>query len=108
MDKKDIQKRQTQYDALEKMLKSIVYIEIGNTSSEIPTKQSAFTRTKKKYAWELYVKKPKGFEFEEVLFDINMGNQQAKPISVRNAPYSMQNKGTFSFSCEVTIKPKNR
>lgn len=62
MDEKEVKKRQDQFDALERMLKSIVYIEIGNTSSEIPTKTSAFTKTKKKYAWEIYVKKPKGFE----------------------------------------------
>ena len=56
------------------MLKSIVYIEIGNHSRELPTKQSHFSKTKKKYVWEIFVKEPKNFKFEEVGFDINMGN----------------------------------
>jgi hypothetical protein len=32
-------------------MQSIVFVEIGNTSVELQTKQSAFTRTKKKYNW---------------------------------------------------------
>lgn len=46
------------------MLKSIVYIEIGNTSRELETKQSMFTKTKKKYVWELFVKQPRNFPIE--------------------------------------------
>lgn len=55
------------------MMKSIVYIEIGNTSRALETKQSAFTKTKKKYIWELFVKQPKHNPIEEVSFNINMG-----------------------------------
>lgn len=42
-------------------MKSIVYVEIGNTSRQLETKQSAFTKTKKKYNWEVFVKQPKNF-----------------------------------------------
>ena len=38
------------------MTKSTVYIEIGNTSRKLETKKSIFTKTQKKYAWELFVK----------------------------------------------------
>ena len=41
------------------MMKSIISVEIGNTSRLLETKQSAFTKTKKKYIWELFVKQPK-------------------------------------------------
>ena len=38
------------------MLDSIVYIEVGNRSIELETKKSMFTKTKKKYNWEIFVK----------------------------------------------------
>ena len=72
----------------ETMLKSIVYIEVGNNSKELATKQSHFSKTKKKYMWELYVKDKSNFKFEEVLFNINMGESTSKPIKVSSAPYT--------------------
>ncbi len=38
------------------MVKSVVYIEIGNTSELINTKKSMFTKIKRKYNWQFYVK----------------------------------------------------
>lgn len=38
------------------MLESIVYIVIGNTSKQLETKKSPFTKTKKKYNWQLFAK----------------------------------------------------
>jgi hypothetical protein len=38
------------------MLESIIYIEVGNRSMELDTKKSMFSKTKKKYNWEIFVK----------------------------------------------------
>ena len=89
-------------------MKSIISVEIGNTSRLLETKQSAFTKTKKKYIWELFVKQPKRSPIQEVSFNINMGESGAKPIRIRNAPFTFESRGTFSFACEVTVKLKNK
>ena len=93
---------------MDQIMKNVVYIEIGNTSRELETKQSSFTKTKKKYVWELFVKETRGFPIEEVSFNINMSNVNAKPIRIRNAPFAFESRGTFSFRCHVTIKLKNK
>lgn len=90
------------------MMKSIVYIEIGNTSRELQTKQSIFTKTKKKYIWELFVKPPRNFPLQEVGFNINMGDSSSRPVKIKNGPFVFQSRGTFSFACEIVIKPKNK
>ena len=36
-----------------------------------------------------------------------MGNNESKPVRVRSSPFTFESRGTFSFSCEITIKPKN-
>jgi len=41
-------------------------------------------------------------------FNINMGDTNSKPVKVRNAPFTFESRGTFSFACEITIKPKNK
>lgn len=97
--KKQLERRENDFHKIERMMKSIVYIQIGNTSRELETKQSAFTKTKKKYIWQLFVKQPKNFQLEEVGFNINMGEPAAKPIRVRNSPYTFESRGTFSFAC---------
>ena len=51
MSESDQLKRKNELLKFEQMLKSIVYIEIGNHSRELPTKQSHFSKTKKKYIW---------------------------------------------------------
>lgn len=38
------------------MLRSIVYVEIGNKSRQLETKKSHFSQTKVKYNWEVFVK----------------------------------------------------
>lgn len=42
------------------------------------------------------------------MFNINMGNRNSVPIKVTHAPFVFESRGTFSFSCEITIKPKNK
>lgn len=37
-----------------------------------------------------------------------MGEPSSKPIRVRNPPYTFESRGTFSFACEITIKPRNK
>ena len=37
-----------------------------------------------------------------------MGERTAKPIRIRNAPFTFESRGTFSFGCEVSIKLKNK
>lgn len=37
-----------------------------------------------------------------------MGEVNSKPIKVRQAPFIFESRGTFSFACEITIKPKNK
>ena len=37
-----------------------------------------------------------------------MGERDAKPIRVTHAPFTFESRGTFSFSCEITIKPRNK
>ena len=86
----------------------MVYVEIGNHSKELATKRSAFTSTKIKYRWELFAKEPKNFKFEEVTFNINMRNPDSIPIRVVSAPFVFESRGTFSFSCEIKIKPRNK
>ena len=49
--------------------------------------------------WEIYAKEPKNFKFEEVSFDINMGNRDSVPVRVTSAPFIFESRGTFSFSC---------
>ena len=44
-------RRENEFQKVETMMKSIVYIEIGNTSRLLQTKQSHFSKTKKKYNW---------------------------------------------------------
>lgn len=107
MSESDRIRREKEFVRIENMMKSIVYIEIGNTSRELATKQSAFTKTKKKYTWELFVKPARGFPVDEVSFNINMGDRDSRPVRVRNAPYTFESRGTFSFDCEIIIKPKN-
>lgn len=58
--------------------------------------------------WEIYVKEPRNFKLEEVGFNINMGNRDATPVRVTSKPFTFESRGTFSFTCEITIKPKNR
>ena len=36
-----------------------------------------------------------------------MSNPNAQPIRIRNPPFLFESRGTFSFACRVTIKPKN-
>ncbi len=57
------------------MLDSIILIEIGNRSIELQTKKSPFSKTKKKYMWQIFVKQKTNFKLEEVAFDVNMGNR---------------------------------
>ena len=54
------------------------------------------------------MKPPRGFTLEEVGFNINMGETNARPVWVKQAPFAYESRGTFSFACEVTIRPKNR
>ena len=37
-----------------------------------------------------------------------MGDSSSKPVKLRNAPFVFESRGTFSFACEITIKPKNK
>lgn len=37
-----------------------------------------------------------------------MGNRDSVPIKVTHAPFIFESRSTFSFTCEITIKPKNR
>jgi hypothetical protein len=37
-----------------------------------------------------------------------MGEPSAKPVKIKNAPFTFESRGTFSFACEITIKPKNK
>ena len=37
-----------------------------------------------------------------------MGEPSSKPVKIRNAPFVFESRGTFSFACEITIKPKNK
>lgn len=37
-----------------------------------------------------------------------MGERDSKPVKVNRAPFTFESRGTFSFSCEITIKPKNK
>ena len=74
MSVEDQKRKENELNKFSQLLKSIVYIEIGNTSRELATKQSHFSKTKKKYVWELFAKETKNFKFEEVSFNINMGN----------------------------------
>jgi hypothetical protein len=67
-----------------------------------------FTKTKKKYTWELFVKQPRNFPIEEVSFNINMGDNTSRPVKIRNQPFTFESRGTFSFACEITVKPKNK
>lgn len=48
------------------MMDSIVFIEVGNTSVLLNTKQSFFTSIKKKYKWELFVEETNNFRFHSV------------------------------------------
>lgn len=41
-------------------------------------------------------------------FNINMGDSNAKPVRIKNAPYVFESRGTFSFACEITIKPRSK
>lgn len=90
------------------MLDSVVMIEIGNRCVELETKKSHFAKTKKKYMWELFANEKNTFKFDEVAFDINMGDPYSKPVRVRNGPFVFESRGTFSFSCEITIRPRNK
>lgn len=49
--------------------------------------------------WELFAKEKPNFKFEEVSFNINMGDPNSKPVKVKNAPFVFESRGTFSFSC---------
>lgn len=46
-----LKQRNLDFGRFQRMMQSIVFVEIGNTSVELPTKQSPFTKTKKKYMW---------------------------------------------------------
>ena len=81
------------------MMDSIVFVEVGNTATLLSTKESSFTKTKKKYSWELFVVETHNFKFESVEFNINMGNAEAKPVKVKQAPWTFLNRGTFEFGC---------
>lgn len=37
-----------------------------------------------------------------------MGNRDSVPVRVTHAPFVFESRGTFSFSCEIIIKPKNK
>jgi hypothetical protein len=37
-----------------------------------------------------------------------MGDPSSKPVKVRNTPFVFESRGTFSFACEINIKPKNK
>jgi hypothetical protein len=37
-----------------------------------------------------------------------MGDSSSKPVRIRNAPFVFESRGTFSFACEITVKPKNK
>jgi len=64
MTKSRIQVREKQYLRLKLMLDSVVLVEIGNRSTEVETKKSHFSKTKKKYNWELFVNEKPGFKFD--------------------------------------------
>jgi len=49
-----LKQRDLDFLRFRRMMQSIVFIEVGNNSVELATKQSAFTKTKKKYNWELF------------------------------------------------------
>jgi hypothetical protein len=38
-------------------------------------------------------------------FNINMGDSNSRPVKVKNAPFVFESRGTFSFACEITVKP---
>lgn len=37
-----------------------------------------------------------------------MGDSTSKPVRIRSQPFVYESRGTFSFACEITIKPKNK
>ena len=49
-----LKQRDLDFLRFRRMMQSIMFIEVGNNSVELATKQSAFTKTKKKYNWELF------------------------------------------------------
>ena len=63
MSKEEIKKREKAYLRLKLMLDSVVMVEIGNRAIELDTKKSHFSKTKKKYMWELFAKEKPGFKF---------------------------------------------
>lgn len=56
-------RREVDFARFNRMMQSIVFVEIGNNSAEIQTKQSPFTKTKKKYNWEVFVVEPRNLKF---------------------------------------------
>ncbi len=37
-----------------------------------------------------------------------MGNDESRPVRVKSSPFTFESRGTFSFSCEIIIKPRNK
>jgi hypothetical protein len=37
-----------------------------------------------------------------------MGDVSSKPVRIKNAPFTFESRGTFSFACEITIRPRNK
>jgi len=99
MDTNALKQRDSEFARFRRMMQSIVFVEVGNSSIELRTKQSPFTKTKKKYNWELFVIEPRNLYFEYVEFNINMGEPNARPVRVRSPPWVYESRGTFGFSC---------
>jgi hypothetical protein len=41
-------------------------------------------------------------------FNINMGDSNSRPVKVKKTPFVFESRGTFSFACEITVKPNNK